>query len=74
MRVEIKRLTIQNLLSFGNTETVIDFNGGLNLITGPNGAGKSSALLDAISFAWYDKPYRKINKTDLINRKNKKNT
>jgi len=73
MRVEIKRLTIQNLLSFGNTETVIDFNSGLNLITGPNGAGKSSALLDAISFAWYDKPYRKVNKTDLINRKNKKN-
>ena len=73
MRVNIKRLTIQNLLSFGNTETVIDFNSGLNLITGPNGAGKSSALLDAISFAWYDKPYRKINKTDLINRKNKKN-
>lgn len=73
MKVVFKKLTIQNLLSFGNNETVIDFREGLNLITGHNGAGKSSALLDAISFALYDKPYRKINKSDLINRKNKKN-
>lgn len=73
MKVVFKKLTIQNLLSFGNTETVIDFSKGLNLITGHNGAGKSSALLDAISFALYDKPYRKINKSELINRKNKKN-
>jgi len=73
MRVAFKKLTIQNLLSFGNAETEIDFTNGLNLITGSNGAGKSSALLDAISFALFDKPYRKINKSDLINRKNKKN-
>lgn len=73
MRVVFKELTIQNLLSFGNTETVIDFTKGLNLITGKNGSGKSSAMLDAISFALYDKPYRKINKSELINRKNKKN-
>ncbi len=73
MRVFFTELRIQNLLSFGNTETVIDFREGLNLITGPNGAGKSSALLDAVSFALYDKPYRKINKSELINRKNKKN-
>ena len=73
MRVVFKKLTIQNLLSFGNNETVIDFTKGLNLITGKNGSGKSSALLDAISFALYDKPYRKINKSELINRKNKKN-
>ena len=73
MRVVFKELTIQNLLSFGNNETVIDFTKGLNLITGKNGSGKSSALLDAISFALYDKPYRKINKSELINRKNKKN-
>lgn len=73
MRVVFNTLTIQNLLSFGNNETVIDFSQGLNLITGSNGAGKSSALLDAISFALFDKPYRKINKSELINRKNKKN-
>ena len=73
MRVVFKKLIIQNLLSFGNNETVIDFSKGLNLITGSNGAGKSSALLDAISFALFDRPYRKINKSDLINRKNKKN-
>jgi len=73
MKVVLKKLIIQNLLSYGNNETVIDFTEGLNLITGPNGAGKSSALLDAISFVWFDKPYRKVNKTELINRKNKKN-
>jgi len=73
MRVIFKKLIIQNLLSFGNSEVTIDFTKGLNLITGKNGSGKSSALLDAISFALYDKPYRKINKTELINRKNKKN-
>ena len=73
MKVIFKEITIQNLLSFGNSETRISFENGLSLITGPNGAGKSSALLDALSFALYDKPYRKINKSDLINRKNKKN-
>ena len=73
MRVVFKKLTIQNLLSFGNSEITIDFTKGLNLITGTNGSGKSSAMLDAISFALYDKPYRKINKSELINRKNKKN-
>jgi len=73
VKVFFKTLRIQNFLSFGNVETVIDFTTGLNLFTGKNGAGKSSALLDAISYALYDKPYRKINKSELINRKNKKN-
>ena len=58
MKLELLELTIQNLLSFGNVETVINFRDGLNLITGSNGAGKSSALLDAVSFALFDKPYR----------------
>ena len=73
MKVVFNKITIQNLLSFGNSETVLNIENGLNLIVGPNGGGKSSALLDAISFGLYDKPYRKINKADLINRKNKKN-
>ena len=74
MKVKFHSLKIQNLLSYGNNETVINFdNNGLNLITGENGTGKSSAMLDAISFALYDKPYRKIKKGELINRKNKKN-
>jgi len=73
MKVIFEKVILKNLLSFGNKETTIVFDEGLTLMTGPNGSGKSSSLLDAISFAIYDKPYRKINKADLINRTNKKN-
>jgi len=72
MKFNLQTLKLQNFLSFGNSETVVEFNTGLNLITGHNGAGKSSILLDAISYVLFDKPYREINKPDLINRKNKK--
>jgi DNA repair exonuclease SbcCD ATPase subunit len=41
------------------------------LIVGENGAGKST-LLDAICFALYSKPFRKINKPQLLNSINKK--
>ena len=42
------------------------------LIQGNNGSGKSAAILDSLSFVLYGKPFRKINKTCLINNKNKK--
>ena len=73
MVLKFKKLILQNVLSFGNNETEIIFDNGLVLITGKNGVGKSSLLLDAISFALYDKPYRKISKSNLINRTNRKN-
>ena len=57
----------KNILSTGNVFTTIDLEGApTTLITGTNGSGKST-LLDAIVFGLYGKPFRKINKAQLIN-------
>lgn len=62
----------RNILSFGNmmTEVILD-KSPTTLIQGKNGGGKSS-VLDAICFALFGRPFRKINKPHLINHKNKK--
>ena len=72
MKITIKSITFQNILSFGNKSTTLDIGRGLTAITGSNGAGKSSLLLDTISFCLFGKPYRKIKLEKLINRRNKK--
>jgi len=72
MVVKFKKLTFQNILSFGANPTVLEFEHGVNLISGLNGSGKS-AILDALSFCLFGQPYRKIKIKELINRKNKKN-
>lgn len=62
----------KNFLSTGNTWTEIKLNKSRStLIVGENGAGKST-ILDALSFALYNKPFRKINKPQLINSMNQK--
>ena len=63
----------KNLLSTGNTFTEIQLNRSSNtLIVGTNGAGKST-ILDALCFVLFGKPFRKINKPNLINSINSNN-
>ena len=62
----------KNFLSTGNQNTEINLTKHpTNLIIGTNGAGKST-LLDALTFSLFGKPFRKINKPQLINSVNEK--
>ena len=62
----------KNFLSTGNQNTEINLTKyPTNLIIGTNGAGKST-LLDALTFVLFGKPFRKINKPQLINSVNEK--
>ena len=67
-----EKVRYKNFLSTGNQNTEINFtNHSTNLVIGTNGAGKST-MLDALTFALFGKPFRKINKPQLINTVNEK--
>lgn len=71
--LELKSVTVKNLLSFGNAPTTVNFEDFESLVvTAPNGAGKSALLSEALHFGLYGKPYRNCNLDDLVNRTNKK--
>ena len=67
-----KTIRWKNFLSTGTQYTEVDFTKNkTNLIIGTNGAGKST-VLDALTFSLFGKPFRKINKPQLINSVNEK--
>jgi len=69
-----KSITWKNFLSTGQHPTTLKLNDkATSLIVGSNGAGKST-VLDALTFSLYGKSFRKINKAQLINSTNEKNT
>ena len=62
----------KNFLSTGNQYTEINLNkDSTTLIVGTNGSGKST-VLDALTFSLFNKPFRKISKSQLINTVNEK--
>jgi DNA repair exonuclease SbcCD ATPase subunit len=64
----------KNLLSTGNHFTEIKLDGNTNtLVVGENGSGKST-MLDALCFGLFGKPFRNINKPQLVNSINNKET
>ena len=70
--ITFKKIRWKNFLSTGNQFTDLDFQrNNTNLIVGTNGAGKST-VLDALTFSLFNKPFRKIKKSQLINTTNEK--
>ena len=69
-----KTVRWKNFLSTGNAFTEVKLDSSAStLIVGSNGAGKST-MLDAICFALFNKPFRKITKGQLVNAVNEKDT
>ena len=67
-----EKIRWKNFLSTGNQFTEMSLNQNkTNLVVGTNGAGKST-VLDALTFALFGKPFRKINKPQLLNSVNEK--
>jgi len=70
--ITFQKIRWKNFLSTGDQWTEISLNKSpTTLVIGTNGAGKST-MLDALCFALFNKPYRKINKPQLVNSSNEK--
>ena len=71
--IQFKSVSWKNFLSTGNTPNkVLLSKSSTTLIIGKNGEGKST-ILDALCFSLFGKPFRNINKPQLINSINQKN-
>jgi DNA repair exonuclease SbcCD ATPase subunit len=70
--ITFKTIRYRNFLSTGNQFSEIDFQkNNTNILIGSNGNGKST-VIDALTFALFNKAFRKINKNQLINSVNEK--
>ena len=70
--ISFQTIKWKNFLSTGNQFTEINFQkSDTTLIIGTNGAGKST-VLDALCYVLFNKPFRKIYKSQLINTINEK--
>lgn len=70
--IKFKCIRWKNLLSTGNDFTEIQLDKSqTTLVVGENGAGKST-FLEALTYSLFGKPFRKINKPQLINSMNRK--
>jgi len=70
--IQFETIRYKNFLSTGNHYSEIQLDEhSTTLIIGTNGAGKST-VLDALTFSLFGKPFRKINKSQLINTTNEK--
>ena len=67
-----KKIKWKNFLSTGDHWTEVNFQDcHTNIVIGTNGAGKST-MLDALTFVLFNKPFRKITKSQLVNTVNEK--
>jgi len=70
--IRLKVVRWRNFLSTGNQFLEVNLDKEpMTLIVGKNGAGKST-LIDAITFSLFGKPFKKINKGQLMNTVNEK--
>ena len=71
--IHFEKLRWKNFLSTGSAFSEIQFTRSPStLVVGENGAGKST-FLDALCFVLFNKPFRSINKPQLVNSINEKN-
>ena len=70
--IRLKTVRFKNFLASGNrfVEVKLDKES-MMLVVGKNGAGKST-LIDALTFSLFGKPFKKINKGQLLNTVNEK--
>ncbi len=72
--IVFEKIRWKNFLSTGNSFTEVNITDAQShLVVGTNGAGKST-MLDALCFVLFNKPYRKITKSQLVNTTNEKGT